>query len=66
MNNLKSAETAKQAILERIAQKLAANSDKTEICASRHSSSTHSSNANRSHTLKHSHGNVTHSNYRRH
>lgn len=33
MNNLKSAETAKQAILERIAQKLAASERKTTVAA---------------------------------
>ena len=38
MNNLKSAETAKQAILDRIAKKLAANNEKTGVAALRHAS----------------------------
>lgn len=38
MNNLKSAETAKQAILERIAKKLAASNEKIGVAAVRHAS----------------------------
>ena len=36
MNNLKSAEAAKQAILDRIAKKIAASSEKTGVSALRH------------------------------
>ena len=52
MDNLKSAETAKQAILERIARKIAAHNEKTTISAVRHSA--HSScHASYSHGNRH-------------
>ena len=56
MNDLKSVETEKRAILERIAQKIAAGSEKTGISAAlRHAShcSTKTRHGNASRTARH-------------